>query len=130
VEGPTSDPNVIKLREQKKRNLMASLLLSVGVPMISGGDELGRTQRGNNNAYCHDDEISWTRWSLMPKQRDFLECTRRLVRFRRSQPTLTRRKYFQGRTLVLFTLGGHRRQRRASDHDTETDQRLALQVTH
>jgi glycogen operon protein len=204
--------------------------------MISGGDELGRTQLGNNNAYCHDDEISWTRWSLTPEQRDFLEFTRRLVRFRRSQPTLTRRKYFQGRsirgadvkdiywldpsgcemtdlawnapfvrslgvlmvgdavddidergcqvsgdtllillnahfecvpfvlpevgdghewvrildtieaqppdarfaggtkyslqgrTLVLFTLGGHRRQRRASDHDIETDQRLALQV--
>ena len=239
AEGPTSDPNVVKLREQQKRNLMASLLLSIGVPMISGGDELGRTQRGNNNAYCHDDEISWTCWSLMPEQRDFLEFTRRLVHFRRSQPTLTRRKYFQGRsirgadvkdiywldpsgremtdvawnapfvrslgvlmvgnaiddidergyqvsgdtllillnahfecvpfvlpaagdghewvrvldtieaqphearfaggtkyslqgrTLALFTLEGHHRHRRASDYDdTETDRRLALQVTH
>src|SRR5262249_47616154 len=86
VEGPTSDPRVIKQREQQKRNLMASLLLSVGVPMISGGDEIGRTQDGNNNAYCHDNEISWTGWSLLPEQRDFLEFTSRLVRFRRSQP--------------------------------------------
>jgi isoamylase len=99
VDGPTSDLRVIRLREQQKRNLMASLLLSVGVPMISGGDELGRTQHGNNNAYCQDNEISWTCWSLMPEQRDFLEFTRRLVRFRRSQPTLTRRKYFQGRSI-------------------------------
>jgi glycogen operon protein len=99
VEGPTSDPCVIQLREQQKRNLMASLLLSVGVPMISGGDELGRTQHGNNNGYCQDNETSWTCWSLMPEQRDFLQFTRRLVRFRRSQPTLTRRKYFQGRSI-------------------------------
>jgi isoamylase len=99
VDGPTSDLRVVKLREQQKRNLMASLLLSVGVPMISGGDELGRTQHGNNNAYCQDNETSWTCWSLMPEQRDFLQFTRRLVRFRRSQPTLTRRKYFQGRSI-------------------------------
>jgi glycogen operon protein len=99
IEGSTSDPRVITLREQQKRNLMASLLLSVGVPMISGGDELGRTQHGNNNAYCQDNETSWTCWSLMPEQKDFLEFTRRLVRFRRSQPTLTRRKYFQGRSI-------------------------------
>ena len=99
VEGPISDLRVIRLREQQKRNLMASLLLSVGVPMISGGDELGRTQHGNNNGYCQDNEISWTCWSLMPEQKDFLEFTRRLVRFRRSQPTLTRRKYFQGRSI-------------------------------
>jgi isoamylase len=99
VEGPTSDPRVVKLRQQQKRNLMASLLLSVGVPMISGGDEMGRTQHGNNNAYCHDDELSWTNWSLSPEQRAFLGFTRRLVHFRRSQPTLTRRKYFQGRSI-------------------------------
>jgi len=99
VEGTTSDPLVIRLREQQKRNLIASLLLSVGVPMISGGDELGRTQHGNNNAYCQDNETSWTCWSLMPEQKDLLEFTRRLVHFRRSQPTLTRRKYFQGRSI-------------------------------
>jgi isoamylase len=99
VEGPTRDARISRLREQQKRNLMASLLLSVGVPMISGGDELGRTQFGNNNAYCHDDEVSWTNWNLTPEQRDFLVFTRRLVQFRRSQPTLSRRKYFQGRSI-------------------------------
>jgi len=99
VEGPARDPRVLKLREQQKRNLMASLLLSVGVPMISGGDEMGRTQQGNNNAYCQDSELSWTHWNLTQEQRDFLVFTRRLVHFRRSQPTLTRRKYFQGRSI-------------------------------
>ncbi len=99
AEGPTRDPRILKLREQQKRNLMASLLLSVGVPMISGGDEIGRTQHGNNNAYCQDSELSWTTWDLTPEQRGFLAFTRRLVHFRRSQPTLTRRKYFQGRSI-------------------------------
>jgi glycogen operon protein len=99
VEGPTGDPKVVALREQQKRNLMASLLLSVGVPMISGGDEMSRTQDGNNNAYCQDSEVSWTPWNLLPDQRAFLDFTRKLVRFRRSQPTLTRRKYFQGRSI-------------------------------
>ena len=99
VEGPSTDAKVVKLREQQKRNLMASLLLSVGVPMISGGDEMGRTQHGNNNAYCHDDEVSWTSWTLDPDQKAFLDFTRKLVRFRRAQPTLTRRKYFQGRAI-------------------------------
>jgi glycogen operon protein len=99
VEGPTTDQAVLKLRQQQMRNLMASLLLSVGVPMISGGDEMARTQSGNNNAYCHDDELSWTPWDLSPDQRDFLAFTRRMVKFRRQQPVLTRRKYFQGRPI-------------------------------
>jgi glycogen operon protein len=99
VEGPTTDPAILALRQQQMRNLMASLLLSVGVPMISGGDEMGRTQSGNNNAYCHDDELSWTPWNLSAEQRDFLEFTRRMVRFRLQQPVLTRRKYFQGRPI-------------------------------
>ena len=99
VEGPTTDPAIVGLRQQQMRNLMASLLLSVGVPMISGGDEMGRTQLGNNNAYCHDSELSWTPWNLSPDQRDFLEFTRRMVRFRLEQPVLTRRKYFQGRPI-------------------------------
>ena len=67
VEGPTSDRRVIELRERQRRNLMATLLLSVGVPMISGGDEMGRTQGGNNNAYCQDNETSWTNWELAPR---------------------------------------------------------------
>jgi isoamylase len=99
VEGETEDPDVLKLREQQKRNLMASLLLSIGVPMISGGDEMSRTQRGNNNAYCQDNEISWTPWDLSLEQQQFLAFTRRLLRFRRSQPVLQRRKYFHGRSI-------------------------------
>jgi isoamylase len=99
VEGQTTDPSVRALREQQKRNLMASLLLSVGVPMISGGDEVGRTQAGNNNAYCQDNEISWTNWDLSPEQESFLDFTRRLVHLRLQQPVLTRRKYFQGRSI-------------------------------
>jgi glycogen operon protein len=99
VEGPTNDPAILALREQQKRNLMASLLLSVGVPMISGGDEIGRTQQGNNNAYCQDNELSWTHWDLSPAQEDLLDFTRRLVAFRARQPVLTRRRYFQGRSI-------------------------------
>ena len=99
VEGPTDDPAIRKLREQQKRNLMASLLLSVGVPMISGGDELSRTQQGNNNAYCQDNELSWTHWQLTPEAQEFLEFTRRLVALRKHEPVLTRRKYFQGRSI-------------------------------
>jgi len=78
---------------------MASLLLSLGVPMISGGDEVGRTQQGNNNAYCQDNELSWTPWDLTLAQQQFLAFTRRLVRFRRSQPVLMRRRFFQGRAI-------------------------------
>jgi glycogen operon protein len=99
VEGPTDDPAIVQLREQQKRNLMASLLLSVGVPMISGGDEMCRTQQGNNNAYAQDNEVSWTDWDLTPEASAFLAFTRRLVHFRREQPVLTRRKYFQGRSI-------------------------------
>jgi glycogen operon protein len=99
VEGPTDDKEILELRERQKRNLMASLMLSVGVPMISGGDEMGRTQRGNNNAYAQDNELSWTPWDLSLADQQFLAFTRRLVRFRHSQPVLMRRKYFQGRAI-------------------------------
>ena len=99
VEGETDDPAILALREQQKRNLMATLLLSQGVPMISGGDEIGRTQRGNNNAYCQDNEISWTDWDLTPGQRDFLEFTRGLIQLRRDQPVLRRRRFFRGRAI-------------------------------
>jgi len=99
AEGDTDDPAIVALREQQKRNLMAALVLSLGVPMVSGGDEMGRTQRGNNNAYCQDTELSWTHWDLTLAEQQFLAFTRRLVRFRRSQPVLTRRRYFQGRAI-------------------------------
>jgi glycogen operon protein len=78
---------------------MATLLLSVGVPMLSGGDEVGRTQCGNNNAYCQDNETSWTAWKLSPNDRQFLEFTRRLIRIWKENPVLRRRKFFQGRRI-------------------------------
>ncbi|MBI3927641.1 MAG: glycogen debranching protein GlgX [Armatimonadetes bacterium] len=97
VDGPTEEPAVLALRERQKRNLMAALLLSVGVPMIGAGDELSRTQGGNNNAYCQDNEISWLDWELDSSKKAFLEFTCRLLEFRRRQPALTRRRFFQGR---------------------------------
>jgi isoamylase len=99
AEGPTEDPCVLEMRERQRRNLMATLLLSVGVPMISGGDELSRTQLGNNNAYCQDNEISWTNWELAPAHEQFLEFTRRVIRIRKENPVLRRRKFFQGRRI-------------------------------
>ena len=98
-EGPTDDPLIRRLREQQIRNLLATLFLSQGVPMLSGGDELGRTQRGNNNAYCQDNEISWTDWSMDAAAADLLAFTARLVQLRRSEPVLRRRSFFQGRAL-------------------------------
>ena len=99
AEGPTDDPEIRALRERQKRNLLATMLLSQGVPMISHGDELGRTQRGNNNAYCQDNEISWIDWNLDADRRTLLEFVCKLVRFRRAQPALRRRKYFHGRSI-------------------------------
>ena len=93
------DRRVIELRERQRRNLIATLLLSVGVPMISGGDEMGRTQRGNNNAYCQNNEISWTNWELSPADRDFLDFTRRVIRIWKEHPVLRRRRFFQGRRI-------------------------------
>ncbi|MBX3324870.1 MAG: glycogen debranching protein GlgX [Nitrospira sp.] len=99
VEGPTNDPAVIELRERQKRNLMVLLLLSQGVPMICGGDEIGRTQQGNNNAYCQDNEISWYDWTLDQAQRDLLTFVRSMIAFRKEHPVLRRRRFFQGRRL-------------------------------
>ena len=99
VEGPTSDPEITKLREQQKRNLMATLLLSQGVPMICGGDEISRTQHGNNNAYCQDNDVSWFDWGLPPADREFLAFTREMVQLRAAHPVLRRRRFFQGRKI-------------------------------
>ncbi len=99
AEGPTSDRRILELRARQRRNLMATLMLSVGVPMISGGDEIGRTQGGNNNAYCQDNEISWTAWDLDAERRDFLDFTRRLIQIWKDHPVLRRRKFFQGRRI-------------------------------
>ena len=99
VEGPTDDQRVLDLRARQRRNFMATLLFSVGVPMLSGGDEMGRTQGGNNNAYCQDNEVSWTDWTMTPERQDFLEFTRRVIQIWRDHPVLRRRKFFQGRRI-------------------------------
>jgi glycogen operon protein len=99
AEGPTDDPRVLELRAVQRRNFMATLLFSLGVPMISGGDELCRSQTGNNNAYCQDNEISWTDWTMTPERQDFLEFTRRLIQIWKTHPVLRRRKFLQGRSI-------------------------------
>lgn len=95
VEGPTEDTGIIEMRERQKRNFMATLLLSQGVPMICGGDELGRSQSGNNNAYCQDNEISWYDWNLGPDAKGLLKFTQQLIHLRKEHPNLRRRTYFQ-----------------------------------
>ncbi|MFE0419665.1 glycogen debranching protein GlgX [Streptomyces tendae] len=100
VEGETRDPAVRELRGRQQRNLLATLLLSQGIPMICHGDELGRTQRGNNNAYCQDNEISWIDWRLDGEQRALLDFARRLIALRADHPVLRRRRFFRGETLT------------------------------
>jgi len=99
VEGETDDPAIIAEREKQKRNLLATLLLSQGVPMICGGDEIGRTQGGNNNAYCQDNEISWLDWELDERRQDLLDFTRHVATLRREHPIFRRRRFFAGRTI-------------------------------
>ncbi|HEX6747085.1 MAG TPA: glycogen debranching protein GlgX [Longimicrobium sp.] len=99
VEGETDRADILRQRERQKRNLIATLLLSQGVPMICGGDEICRTQFGNNNAYCQDNEISWTGWELTDDRRAMLEFTRKVARIRREHPTFRRRKFFRGREI-------------------------------
>ncbi|MEW6325401.1 MAG: glycogen debranching protein GlgX [Nitrospirota bacterium] len=98
-DGPTDDHAIQALRERQKRNFMATLFLSQGVPMICGGDELSRTQQGNNNAYCQDNEISWFSWTLSREQKEFLQFIRHLISIRKRHPVLRRRKFFQGRRI-------------------------------
>lgn len=97
VEGPTDDAAVLALRERQKRNLLATLLLSQGVPMLLAGDELGRTQDGNNNAYCQDNELSWVDWGRAAQFSELTEFTGRLIRLRREHPVFRRRRFFEGR---------------------------------
>jgi isoamylase len=96
VEGPSDDPEVRGLRFRQKRNFMVTLLFSLGVPMISGGDELSRTQQGNNNGYCQDNELSWYPWELGKEEKQFLEFVKQVVAIRKSQPVFLRRNFFQG----------------------------------
>jgi isoamylase len=99
VEGPTDDPSILALRAKQKRNMLATLLLSQGVPMIYAGDAIGHTQMGNNNAYCQDNEISWIRWDLRPQDSDFLSFAQRMVNLRKRHPIFRRRRFFQGRPI-------------------------------
>src|SRR5262245_57384774 len=99
LEGPTDDPAINILRSQQVRNVLATLILSQGVPMISHGDELGRSQNGNNNAYCQDNELTWIDWNLTPDRQALIDFTARLIGLRLAQPALRRRKYFQGRNI-------------------------------
>jgi glycogen operon protein len=100
IEGPTDDPAIRGLRERQKRNFLATLLLSQGVPMLCGGDEIGRTQQGNNNAYCQDNELSWLDWTLDQDRLDLLAFTRDLIALRRRHRAL-RRRFFPDRVSWL-----------------------------
>jgi glycogen operon protein len=97
VEGDTDDPAVIRLRAQQQRNFLTTLLLAQGVPMLSMGDELGKTQKGNNNAYCQDNDLSWVNWDEVDGE--LLEVTRWLIALRRDHPMFRRRRWFQGRPI-------------------------------
>ncbi|MFQ5806811.1 MAG: glycogen debranching protein GlgX [Phycisphaerae bacterium] len=96
VEGRTDQPEIVQTRERIKRNFLATLAFSQGVPMITAGDEMGRTQKGNNNAYCQDNEISWVNWDLGQRQRDLLKFANRVFAIRRNNPVLRRRAFFRG----------------------------------
>ncbi|MGK7922269.1 MAG: glycogen debranching protein GlgX [Trichodesmium sp.] len=98
-EGETDDPDVLNLRNRQRRNFLVTLMLSQGVPMLLAGDELGRTQKGNNNAYCQDNEISWLDWDLQAENSALLDFTKQLIYFRRQHPIFHRRKWFQGRAI-------------------------------
>jgi glycogen operon protein len=107
AEGPTGDEAVLALRARQSRAMLATLLLSFGVPMLLGGDEMGRTQQGNNNAYCQDNEITWFDWSGVDS--GLLDFTRRLIAFRRQHPVFRRRRFLAGkeaRELEWFTFAG------------------------
>ena len=97
AEGATDDPEIIELRARQQRNILTTLFCSQGVPMLAAGDEISRTQRGNNNAYCQDNEVSWVDWSLLGSQRNLAEFTRALSALRRDHPVFRRRRFFRGR---------------------------------
>ncbi|MET7732268.1 glycogen debranching protein GlgX [Streptomyces sp. NPDC005402] len=100
AEGETDDSAVLELRARQQRNFLATLLLSQGIPMLCHGDELGRTQGGNNNAYCQDNEVSWIDWELTEEQRDLADFTRYVIGLRAAHPVLRRRRFFRGETVT------------------------------
>ncbi|MEE2034396.1 glycogen debranching protein GlgX [Rhodococcus chondri] len=99
VEGPTDDPEVLALRARQQRNILATLMLSQGTPMLAHGDEIGRTQQGNNNVYCQDNELSWMNWTLAEENADLLAFTRNVVALRTTHPVFRRRRFFEGRPI-------------------------------
>ena len=105
VEGPTDDPEINALRARMQRNLLTTLFLSQGVPMLTMGDEYGRTQQGNNNAYCQDNEISWFHWDWDAEQRALHTFTKKLIEVRRDNPIFHRRRFFNGRTVQDSDMG-------------------------
>ncbi len=98
-EGPTNDANILALRAKQKRNFLATLLLSQGVPMMYAGDDIGHTQIGNNNAYCQDNPISWLNWNLQPEDRELLAFVQRVITLRKRHPIFRRKRFFQGRPI-------------------------------
>lgn len=105
TEGPTEDPQINALRAKMQRNMLATLFLSQGVPMLTMGDEYGRTQGGNNNAYCQDNEISWFNWNWTQEQQKLYEFTSALIQVRKDNPIFHRRRFFNGRKMEDNTLG-------------------------
>ena len=99
TEGPTKDSQINRLRDRQERNFLTTLFLSQGVPMLLAGDEIGRTQGGNNNAYCQDNEINWLDWGLDGPKKELFEFTRQLIRLRRDHPVFRRKRFFRGRKL-------------------------------
>lgn len=95
-EGPSEDPEVLSLRSRQIKNFLTTMFFSQGVPMICHGDEMGRTQAGNNNVYCQDNELSWVNWNLNATQQDLLHFTRRVIKLRKDHPVLRRRRFFYG----------------------------------
>jgi glycogen operon protein len=133
VEGPTDDPNILELRARQMRNIMGTLMLSQGTPMIAHGDEMGRTQLGNNNAYCQDSELSWMDWTLVDKNSDQLAFTRRATSLRKNHPVFRRRRFFEGRPIrsadqvrdiAWLTPAGH--EMRSEDWDSEFGKSIAV----
>ncbi len=120
AEGPTNDPQILKRREKVKKALLSSMMLSQGVPMLLGGDELGRTQQGNNNAYCQDNELTWYHWDLDDKKREWLQTCRDLIAFRKAHPTFFRRHFLNGGKDDSNTVQGiwwHPEGRRIEQHE-------------
>jgi glycogen operon protein len=99
AEGPTDNREIIELRERQKRNFLATLLLSQGVPMLLAGDEFSHSQMGNNNCYSQDNELSWLNWEMIPAKQTMFDFVRRLIKIRREEPTLQRRRFFHGQPI-------------------------------